>query len=122
MSKGIEVKERKEKHKEEPAEKEVEEKYGTLIIKNKPVGATVFINGDNVGTTPYFDDKIDPGEYMLELKAEGFENIQEGIVIDEGQKLRKNCTLEQVSAQEESKESKEEEGLYKNVLGGAIQF
>ena len=122
LAKGIEVKERKEKRKEEPVKKEPTQKYGTLIIKTKPAGATVFINGDNVGTTPYSDDKIAPGEYMLELKAEGFENMQEGIVIDEGQKLRKNYTLEKVSVEEVSKEGKEGRELYKNILALACKY
>jgi TolB-like protein len=122
LAKGIEVKERKEKRKEESAEKEAEEQPGTLVIKTKPAGATVFINSDNVGTTPYSDDNIAPGEYMLELKAEGFGNIQEGIVINEGQKLRKNYTLEKTDNQEVSKKSKEGEGFYKNILALAGKY
>ena len=122
LAKGVEVKERKEKRKEEPVKKEPTQKYGAFIVKTKPAGATVFINGDNVGTTPFSDDKIIPGEYMLELKAEGFENIQEGIVIDEDQKLRKSYTLEQIGVEEVSKESKGGEGLYKNILALAGKY
>lgn len=116
LAKSMEVAGRKEKRKDEFVEKETEVKYGTLIIKTKPAGAGVFINGDSVGTTPYSDDKVAPREYVLELKAEGFENIQEGLVIDEDKKLRKNYTLEQIGVEEVSKESKGGEGLYKNIL------
>ena len=122
LAKDIEVTERAEKSKEEPVDKEAREKYGTLFIKTKPSGATVYINGDNVGTTQYSDDRIAPGEYLLELKAEGFENISEGIVIAEGQKLRKNYTLNQVSDKEVTKESREGEVLYKNILALAGKY
>ena len=122
LAKGMEFSGKEEKRKDESVEKETEEKYGTLILKTKPAGASVFLNSDNVGSTPYSDDRIAPGEYMLELKAEGFENISEGIVIDEGQKLRKNYTLELTGNEEVSKESKEGEGLYKNVLALAGKY
>ena len=35
--------------------------------------ATVFLDGEHVGTTPYFDDNLKPGEYTLKLVPEDAE-------------------------------------------------
>jgi uncharacterized RDD family membrane protein YckC len=39
-----------------------------LDIRSEPK-ATVFINGEQKGETPYFDEKIAPGEYKINLKT-----------------------------------------------------
>ncbi len=122
LVKGMEVPGRKEKRKQEHAEKEAEEKYGNLIIKTKPSDAGVFLNNDNVGSTPYSNDKIVPGEYILELKAEGFESVSENIVISEDQKLRKNYTLRTIDVKEVEKESRKEKKLFKNIIALAAKY
>ncbi len=38
--------------------------------------ATVFLNGNHVGQTSYFDEELKPGEYTLKLIPEGQENKQ----------------------------------------------
>lgn len=42
---------------------------GALQVSSTPK-ATVFIDGNQVGTTPFFDDKITPGEHTVKLVPE----------------------------------------------------
>lgn len=53
-------------------EKEV---MGALQITSTPK-ATVFLNGENKGTTPYMEKEVKPGEYTVKLAAEAGEGTE----------------------------------------------
>lgn len=50
-------------------------KKAALQVMSEPK-ATVFLNGNHVGQTSYFDEELKPGEYTLKLIPEGQENKQ----------------------------------------------
>lgn len=45
---------------------------GSLFIDTTPSGATVFINGNNEGTSPVTVDQLQFGAYSIELKLNGY--------------------------------------------------
>ena len=47
--------------------------FGKLFVTSTPTAATVFMDGKELGTTPYFDDQISPGKnHSITVSAEGF--------------------------------------------------
>lgn len=48
-----------------------------LFITTNPVGATVLINGENVGVTPFFKDSLKVEDYNVTISLAGFEKWTE---------------------------------------------
>ncbi len=48
-----------------------------LFITSNPVGATVMLNGENVGVTPFFRDSLKTEEYNVVLSLSGYEKWTE---------------------------------------------
>lgn len=61
-----------------------EKKSGTISITTNPPDASVFIDGTNVGLTPYTNDNINSGTYKLLLRKKGYADISESIKISAG--------------------------------------
>ena len=59
---------------------ELQQKPGTISIKSKPTDAKIFIDGNEVGTTPETINDIDCGAHVVKLKMEGYcewsENVE----------------------------------------------
>ena len=49
-------------------------KQAALQVTTAPK-ATVFLDGEHIGTTPFFDDKLKPGEYTLKLVPDDTESM-----------------------------------------------
>ncbi|MBN2433552.1 MAG: tetratricopeptide repeat protein, partial [Acidobacteria bacterium] len=66
----------------------------TLAIKSYPEEAVVYLNGDEYGSTPFRHENIDPGNYTLELRKEGFAVLSKSITLEAGQilELRERLT------------------------------
>jgi len=58
---------------------------GSLRIESEPSEADVYINGQNMGKTPYNLASIAQGSYNVELKAENFELFKQTVKIQSGQ-------------------------------------
>ena len=54
-----------------------------FVVQTEPTGAAVFINGRTVGTSPV-TIPLRPGNYQLELRAEGFDVHQQTLEISTG--------------------------------------
>lgn len=70
---------------------------GKLILASTPEGATVQLNGEEVGTTPFTSKPIKPGNYSLSISKEGFETYAEKLIFASGQKVDKSITLRAVT-------------------------
>ena len=46
--------------------------YASLLISSQPSGASVFVNGENKGTTPVTVGELQLGQYAVEFKLEGY--------------------------------------------------
>lgn len=52
------------------------ESGAALKVHTKPEKSTVFINGNKVGTTPYHNDRMPPGDYSLKVKKDTYEPVE----------------------------------------------
>jgi len=57
-------------------------KPGSINIKSKPTNATMYLDGKRIGTTPATITDLMPGEYMLELKMDGYDVWGENINVE----------------------------------------
>ena len=55
--------------------------FGKIKVTTKPSEATVYLNGEFVGSTPYTNDKIPVGSHNLVIKKKGYSDISETISI-----------------------------------------
>ena len=60
----------------------LERPRGKLSLASNPTGASVFLNGVDIGTTPILELELEVGEYGLEVSAEGYENWTLDIIIE----------------------------------------
>ena len=58
--------------------------YGFLNIKSEPSGAEVYVDGVNVGITPYLSDKIESGNHVVELHKKKYLSVKEEVTITDG--------------------------------------
>ena len=67
---------------------------GRLSVKSDPSGARLFLDGDEIGRTPY-EEKLDSGSYKLELKLEGFKTLKETFTVKKNEATELNLILKQ---------------------------
>ncbi len=60
--------------------------FGSLDIITSPIGASVFINGKNYGTSPITVKDLLIGEYIIQLSKQGYDNINKKISVLQGSK------------------------------------
>jgi eukaryotic-like serine/threonine-protein kinase len=58
------------------------EQFGKIKVTTKPSEATVYLDGEFVGSTPYVNDKIPVGTHNLLIKKKGFSEISETVSIN----------------------------------------
>ena len=57
--------------------------YGSLRVDVKPLGSSVYINGELMGETPYFLPKLLVGDYKIEVKKQTKSPLVKNITIEE---------------------------------------
>ncbi|OQA17814.1 MAG: Serine/threonine-protein kinase PrkC [bacterium ADurb.Bin363] len=70
-------------------------KPGVIIIKNKPEGATVFIDGKDKADVVELPG-VPTGAHLIEIKKEGHENYSKEFSLKPGQKLVIDVTMEKL--------------------------
>ncbi|NJM91050.1 MAG: PEGA domain-containing protein, partial [Myxococcales bacterium] len=72
---------------------------GTISVLSNISGATVFLDGREVGVVPFDIKGVKPGEHVLEVKAPGYQTREERVVINAGAtEVRKMDLLPGLSA------------------------
>ena len=66
---------------------------GRIVVKTVPDTATVFINGKRVGLSPY-SSTLESGVYALRIEREGFNSIEEQVIVPRGGTVRRDIRLE----------------------------
>jgi len=66
---------------------------GSLTIDSEPAGAAVFMDGEKKGTTPLELSGIRAENYTIELKHDGYENLQKQIMLEADDNLRLSLNL-----------------------------
>ena len=69
-------------------------KQSGIVVESDPAGAQLFLNGNPHGQTPSTVSGLAPGEYLVELRKEGFERAYKGIALLEGQQLELELQLQ----------------------------
>jgi hypothetical protein len=67
--------------------------FGVLAVNTNPSGASVYLNENKVGTTPYKNARLKPGNYMLKIARRDYSPVKENISIVKDRALRKQYTL-----------------------------
>ncbi|MFT5124919.1 MAG: hypothetical protein ACI97B_003558 [Verrucomicrobiales bacterium] len=57
---------------------------GKVTFNSTPPGASVFLDGRNVGNTPVTQDRIAKGTHEVELRMDGFADYKESLTIQSG--------------------------------------
>jgi hypothetical protein len=65
----------------------------TLTFESDPPGASVAINGIPRGTTPCVVDRIPEGEAVIDIRAEGFQDVSQTVKLAAGEAQTLNITL-----------------------------
>lgn len=68
---------------------------GSLYVTTNPTGASVYYKGRRIGVTPFYWKDQEPGFYHLEIHKEGYERIEEEILIYSGEENRLHLFLEE---------------------------
>lgn len=67
---------------------------GTLVVESRPSGATVFLDGRRVGTTPLTIDTLKTGQYTIGLDITGYKRWASSVKITSGDRSRVSASLE----------------------------
>jgi hypothetical protein len=70
---------------------------GSIRVESEPSEATVFINGQNMGKTPYNMTSLAQGNYKIELQAENFKPFTRIVKIQSGQLSELKAKMEVIS-------------------------
>lgn len=62
-----------------------DELSGRLMVETTPEGATISVDGQEVGEAPFETIAMKPGEYALVLALEGYQPLKTKLVIESGQ-------------------------------------
>ncbi len=65
----------------------------SLTIESRPEGADIYLNGQNIGTTPYTYNNINSGIYDIKIKKPGFLDYSQNFTIYPAEKRRLNAIL-----------------------------
>ncbi|MDR3002449.1 MAG: PEGA domain-containing protein [Fibromonadaceae bacterium] len=92
---------------------------GSIRIESEPSEATVFINGQNMGKTPYNLASIAQGNYNIELQAENFKPFKQTVRVQSGQLSELNAKMEVISGSlfVQSQPSKAQVFMNENFMG-----
>jgi hypothetical protein len=73
---------------------EFKEMPGVLVIDGAPEGASVFVDGEDRGLASERIE-LDPGEYAIEVRKDGFTSYRDEVALSAGQSVTKRASLEQ---------------------------
>lgn len=72
--------------------------HGSISVKSDPSGAYVYLNGEKRGATPLVIESLEEGEYIISLKKEDYEDINQKVTVkaQKTNEIKKslNCCLE----------------------------
>jgi hypothetical protein len=60
---------------------------GELVVLTEPSGAAVYLNGRQVGTSPYDGKGLSSGKYTVRVTKEGYETWEKAEILEAGKKV-----------------------------------
>ena len=79
---------------------DVGENFGQISVDSNPEGAEVYLDGINVGFTPYYFEYVIPGKHKVSIRKEGYYDTESVVDIQLGknsslnEKMVKSCDIE----------------------------
>jgi serine/threonine protein kinase len=67
---------------------------GSLVVESRPSGASVFLDGRRVGTTPLVLDTVKAGQYTIGLDIDGYKRWATSVRVTSGERSRVAASLE----------------------------
>ena len=67
---------------------------GSLVVESRPPGASVFVDGRRVGTTPLVLDTVKAGQYTIGLDIDGYKRWATSVRVTSGERSRVAASLE----------------------------
>ena len=67
--------------------------FGALSVNSKPKGAQIYLNEQDVGTTPYGNARLQPGNYMLKVMLDSYEPVRENVSVVKNSSVSKEYEL-----------------------------
>lgn len=74
--------------------------YGSLNVESTPIGATIYIDGKEIGKTPRYIDEVLIGQRALRLVKEGYEEYSETVSITKGERKQVKAVLNKIEVQQ----------------------
>lgn len=71
----------------------LKEAFGSLVVTSDPTEAVVFIDGKEVGKTPFTQPRYTSGTYELRLAKEMYADVREVVAVKDGEKTDKFLVL-----------------------------
>ncbi len=78
---------------------EMEPIVGFLSINSTPEGAAIFLDGDNIGTTPLVRRTLQVGEYSYELRHPDYYPVSNSFVMEDSFKMEFNHQMRPMEAE-----------------------
>ncbi len=94
LTKKIELKERQGQTVEFDA---LQPMVGSMHIDSNPQGATVYIDGDSVGVTPFTRNELRVGSYDVEIKMKDYVDWKEAVLVSDGRQASRWAKLAHVT-------------------------
>lgn len=74
--------------------------YGSLNVESTPIGATIYIDGKEIGKTPRYIDEVLIGQRALRLMKEGCEEYSETVSLAKGERKQVKAVLNKQEVQQ----------------------
>ncbi len=71
--------------------------FGSLSVTSEPTGARVFLKEQDVGTTPYTNNHLQPGDYVLRVQLDTYEPVNENVPVAKNNSITKKYDLKHTS-------------------------
>jgi hypothetical protein len=78
-------------------ELEIQSSKGSISVKSAPDRAQIFVNGAPQGQTPAVVGGLVAGEYLVELRSEGYERSYKSVSLLDGQELALDLSLKAIT-------------------------
>ena len=78
---------------------------GDLIVQTAPPGATIYLDGKLVGTSPYDGKGLSPGTYRIRVIKEGFETWEGEALVEAGKRVEVLPKLKEMDWSKKSSEA-----------------
>jgi len=95
---------------------------GTLEIKSEPTGALIWIDGKNVGATPYKTTLTADGEYEVILSAKKYKFKSQKVTVKPEEKQSVSVVLEESGSQDGSIIREKDGAVMMLISGGEFQM